>query len=158
MNKDLHGREYVLPPDVLSHLQQQLSVQTRDTEGHIRARNLVDRGKVNYNQLKRILHDMKYIDKDKDPGRYNLYGGQPLENWGWMVLTGDRTQLQNNKESRQNASEVGGINDMRSNAHNQKHTKKDSFISNLGIKSNSERSAVSSLISEEINRIKELLK
>lgn len=158
MNKDLQGMVYDIPQNILNQLQQQISQQSSDPDGVVRARNLIYSGKVNYNQLKRILHDMKYINKELEPERYNLYGGKALEDWGWTILTGDRTQIQNNKVSRENADNNGGINGMRANAHNVTHTKKDSFIPNVGIKSNSEKSSISSLISEEINRIKELLK
>lgn len=162
MNKQLVGREFVLPEDVVTHLNSQLSQQTNDSEGIMRAKNLIRAGKVNYGQLKRILHDMKYIDKQKDVARYNLYGGDVFERWGNTILSNERNLIQNKKDSSETADDMGAMNGLRSNSHLAKHNKKDNFNvpTNL-MKSNSDKTSVSALSSvgifEEINKIKRLI-
>ncbi len=90
MNKELKGREYNLPPDIIKHLNSQLQISSTDTVGTNRAKELIQSGKVNYGQLKRILHDLKNVDKLSEPQRHNLYGGDLMEKWGWSVLGQDK--------------------------------------------------------------------
>ena len=162
MNKQLVGREFILPEEVLKHLYSQLSQQTNDEEGMKRAKNLVNTGKVNYGQLNRILHDMKYMDKQKELPRYNLYGGDVFERWGTTILNNERSLIKNKKDSSQRADNMGAMNGLRQNSHLSKHTKKDNFNvpTNL-MKSNSDKSSVSQISSvgifEEITKIKKLI-
>jgi hypothetical protein len=71
MNSELQGREYDLPLNLIQHLNVQLGASSDNTEGVNRAKNLIQSGKVNYGQLKRILHDLKSVDKVKDSKTYN---------------------------------------------------------------------------------------
>lgn len=164
MNSSLQGRVYDIPQHIIQHLNHHLtSQQGADNEGVDRARNLLNSGKVNYGQLKRILHDMKYIDKQNDVNRYNLYGGDVMEKWGNSILTGDRNLVQNNKDSRNTADNIGAINGMRQNSHLSTHKKKDSYTTPANMmKSNSEKSSVSSISSfklfEQVEKIKEMMK
>lgn len=162
MNKDLQGREYNIPQEIINFLRVQLNNQTGESEGSIRAENLVQKGKVDYNLLKKILHDMKTMDRENELSRYNLYGGELFEKWGWKVLNDDRTSVQNRKKSEENANNISGLSGTRKNPHNKTHEKSSlvtSFSDLTGIKSNSEKSSISSLkLFEEINRIKTLIK
>lgn len=163
MNKDLENKEFIIPDDVKKHLYDQMSSQTSDAEGKQRAINLVSTGKVTYGQLKRILHDMKYMDKVNQVSKYNLYGGAPLEKWGTTILNNERTLLKNNKESRKNANSIGALNGIRKNAFITTHKKNTSSLPPINtIKSNSSKTSISPITSmglfEEINKIKKLMK
>ncbi len=159
MNKELKGREYNLPPDIIKHLNSQLQISSTDTVGINRAKELIQSGKVNYGQLKRILHDLKNVDKLSEPQRHNLYGGDLMEKWGWSVLGQDRDQITNRKEGRKKADEMGGISGERKNSFLKKHSKKPDFLPNLNfVKNNSFKSPITSLgLFEEIERIKNLM-
>ncbi len=159
MNSELNGREYNLPTDIIKHLNSQLHISSNDTEGVNRAKNLIQSGKVNYGQLKRILHDLKSTDRLKDSQRFNLYGGDLMEKWGWSVLGQDRDQITNRKEGRKNADEMGGITGERKNSFIKKHSKKPDFLPNINfVKNNSFKSPISSVgLFEEIERIKNLM-
>lgn len=158
MNKDLEGQVFKIPEHVLDFLKQQPNNPDFD-----RTQHLLDNGMVSYGQLKRILHDMKYLDKKTDGERYNQYGGQPLEDWGKSILKQHRDTIKNNKETKKNVDDLTGE---RKNAFNKKHT--TSFTPKIGMndisKSNSEKWSMSSTFSgdsmklmETIKRIKRLM-
>lgn len=162
MNKELEDREYLIPDDVKKHLYSQMSQQTSDSDGKQRAVNLVSTGKVTYGQLKRILHDMKYIDKVNELTKYNLYGGEPLEKWGTTILNNDRDFVRNQKESRKTANNISALGGERKNAFITTHKKKESFLPPMNtIKSNSSKTSISPITSmglfEEIEKIKKLM-
>lgn len=162
MNSELMGKQYDLPENIIQHLQTKLSQCSNETPGRDRATNLLQSKTVNYNQLKRILHDMKYIDRTNESVKYELYGGDLMEKWGTSVLNGDRTQIDNRKNSRKRADDISGINGMRKNSYLSSHSKKESDVSPVNaIKSNSDKTSVSSLsvsgLFEEINKIKKLM-
>ena len=163
MNKELEGREYIIPEDVKKHLYSQMSQQTADADGKQRAVNLVSTGKVTYGQLKRILHDMKYIDKIQEISKYNLYGGEPMERWGSTILNNDRDFVRDKKESKKNANSISSLDGERKNAFLTTHKKKDSILPPMNtIKSNSSQTSISPITSmglfEEIEKIKKLMK
>ena len=93
MNKELENHIFPIPPNVLNFLRQQPESSSID-----RTKHLLANGMVTYGQLKRILHDMKVLDKKADPQRYNLYGGKPLEDWGKSILKQHRDTIKNTKE------------------------------------------------------------
>lgn len=158
MNKELENQIFPIPPNVLNFLKQQPESSSID-----RTKHLLDNGMVTYGQLKRILHDMKVMDKKADPQRYNLYGGQPLEDWGKSILKQNRDTIKNNKESKKIADDLTGD---RKNAYNKSHT--TSFTPKVGVNDvtkGSEKwtgqsmfSAGSMKLTESINRIKQLMK
>jgi len=159
MNKELEGRIFPIDPKVLAFLQQQPNVSSIDRNKHLLANRM-----VTYGQLKRILHDMKYMDKKADPVKYNLYGGQPMEDWGKSILKQMRDTIKNTKQSKKVADDMTGE---RKNAFNKSHTTTFTPKVNLNdvTKPNSEAfsgasmfSAKSMKLTESINRIKKLMK
>ena len=161
MNKELKGREYNLPPDVIKHLNSQLQISSSDTVGTNRAKELIQTGKVNYGQLKRILHDLKSVDKTKESQRYNLYGGDLMEKWASKFLKGERDLISNKKDSKMKSQNIAGTG-IEKNSHLKSHSKKPDWLppTNL-IKSNSHKSSISPITSmklfEEVERIKKLM-
>jgi len=159
MNSQLDGQVFPIPHHVLEFLKQQPEVTSIDRNQH-----LLDNGMVTYGQLKRILHDMKVLDKKTEMVRYNQYGGQPLEDWGKSILKQHRDTIKNTKEGKQIADGISGD---RKNAFNKTHTK--SMSAKIGVnditKPNSESfsgaslfSAKSMKLTETINRMKKLMK
>lgn len=161
MNKDLINREFFIPGDILMHIERSLSNDHEGIEGGDRANEMIQSRKVTYGQLKRLLHDMKIMDKEAESIKYNLYGGEPMEQWGWMTLNGERRQIINNKNATKTSHNITGklgIN----NPFKKTHEKKSTFNIPLNpLKSNSDKTSISKLITgplfEEINRIKKLM-
>lgn len=166
MNRELKDRKYTIPRNIIDFISSQGEV-----DGVKRNKHLIDDGEVTYGQLKRILHDMKYMDRRVDEKKYKLYGGDLMWNWGNSVLSNDRNLIKNRKEMEKNANEVGDIEGDRNPSYKKRHTKKDNFSvpTNL-VKSNSSSFSFASQFSpsslklfendnimEEINRIKELM-
>ena len=80
MNNDLKDRVYDVPQDVLAKISATVaSLQNSNIPGIQRAKTLMNEKKVTYGQLKRIIHDMKTIDKVKNKITYDLYGGEVME-------------------------------------------------------------------------------
>jgi len=153
MNKQLKDRIFKLPENVLIFLSQQ-----RAPDGTTRNNTLLTAKEVTYGQLKRILHDMKYMDKNVDRLKYDSYGGFPLEQWGTKILNDERKLIDSRKSTRKASNEIGSLNGLRGNAYLSTHTKNNDSLppTNL-MKSNSEKTSVSGL-SEQIIRIKKLMK
>ena len=146
MNNQLKDRIFKIPDDVMNHLKYQMSNKNGDIEGIKRARNLVNMGTVNYGQLKRIIHDLKNIDKNTDITKYNLYGGEVMERWGNTTLDGERDLIRSRKQSKKRSDNISNITGERSNAFLSSHTKKTSFLPPTNVmKSNSEKNSISSL-------------
>lgn len=162
MNNDLKDRVYDIPQDVLAKISSTVSnLQNTNVFGIKRAKTLMNEKKVTYGQLKRIIHDMKTIDKVKDKVRYELYGGELMEKWANTFLNGERQLVKDKKTSSQNINNNTGLNGIRKNAFRKTHSRSDSNKSypNL-LKSNSEENSISSItggISEEVERIKKLM-
>lgn len=154
MNSELENRVFDIRPDILEFIRQQPVNPNID-----RNKNLLATGKVTYGQLKRILHDMKTMDKTQNAAVYNLYGGKLMEDWGKMILKNERDLISNRKEGKKNADAVSGD---RKNAYKKTHSKSETFLppTNL-IKANSEKSSTSSFapptLFEQISRIKKLM-
>jgi hypothetical protein len=160
MNKALKSRIFDIPQNILDVINHTITgLNGQHYHGVNRAKKLLADKKVKYGQLKRIIHDFQNIDKVNDKLRYDLYGGDLMNNWAMQFLKGERDLIKNNKQSQKNANEAGGISGERKNPFLKKHTKKQSWIPSANLlKSNSNKTSVSSLkLFEEIERIKKLM-
>jgi len=163
MNKELKGRVFNLPQNILDKINHMIiGLNGQHMDGLNRAKKLLSDKTVNYGQLKRIIHDLKNIDKTNDRVKYDLCGGELMEKWSEQHLKGERDLVSNRKDSRKNADSVSSITGERKNSHLKKHTKKDNFkIPTNLIKSNSHKSSISPITSlglfEEIERMKKLM-
>jgi len=160
MNKDLNGRFFNLPIDVINHLNHFTTIYGDKGDGTKRAKNLLNNKKVNYGELKRILHDLEYCDKNTEQEKFNLYGGEPMKKWGWSLLGNERDLILKNKQMSQTSKNITGLG---KNSFNKTHKKKDSFFTPPNFfKSNSDTNSISSILPstklfEQINRIKKLM-
>jgi len=163
MNSELKDKIYKLPPHLITFLKSQPEI-----EGLKRNKNLLNDGTVTYGQLKRILHDLKKMNKLIDTKKYNYYGGDEMLNWGLNFLNAERGQVKNSKEATKIANDIGGLSGERQNPTLKKHTKNTlspKISVNDIIKPNSEKysnasmfSAKSFKLNEEIKRMKKLMR
>jgi hypothetical protein len=163
MNKELKGRVFNIPQHILDKINHTITgLNGEHTDGLNRAKRLLSDKTVKYGQLKRIIHDLKNLDKINDRQKYDLYGGEEMERWALQYLKGERDLISNRKDSRQQADNISAMTGERENSHLKKHKKKPSWLppTNL-IKSNSHKTSISPLTSfklfEEIERIKKLM-
>ena len=163
MNKDLKGRSFNVPQDILDRINHTINgLNGKNVRGIQRAKKLLQDKTVKYGQLKRIIHDIKNIDKVNDKVKFELCGGDLMEKWAMTHLQGERDLVSNVKDARKRADEIGGITGERSNSHLKSHSKESSFkIPTNLLKSNSEKSSISSIASlglfEELKKIKKLI-
>lgn len=160
MNKELKDRVFDIPKDILDSINKiYTNLKGKNITGIDRAENLLFDKKVNYGQLKRIIHDLEKTDKINNKTTYELYGGNKMLYWGKQFLNSERDLIKNRKKSKQKANEIGGLDGIRKNSFNIKHSKNLSFkIPTNMVKSNSDKTSVSSLkLFEEINKIKNLI-
>jgi len=163
MNKELNGRVFDIPENILHKITQTVnSLGGQHIHGLNRAKKLLSDKTVKYSQLKRIIHDLKNMDKTADRVRYDLYGGELMDNWSKQFLKGERDLISNRKDSRKRADEIGGITGERKNSHLKSHSKKPDFLPSLNmVKSNSHKNSISPIVSlglfEEIQKFKKLI-
>ena len=164
MNKDLKNDIYNVPDNIIQKINLTLkNIGDKWVGGKERALNLVNKKTVTYTQLKKIIHELKNIDKVKDNVKYELCGGDLMLNWSKTFLNNQRNQIKNKKKSTQKINNNVGLSDMRKNSFLKTHTKKETNkIPTNMMKSNSEKTSVSGLnvknIFEEIKRFKEIIK
>ena len=164
MNKELKGRVFDIPQNILHKITQTVnSLGGQHIHGLNRAKKLLSDKTVKYGQLKRIIHDFQNLDKNTDRIKYDLYGGQLMDTWAKQFLQGERDLISNKKDSRKRADEIGAISGERKNSHLKKHSKKPDFLPYMNlVKSNSHKSAISPISSlglfEEIQKFKKLIK
>jgi hypothetical protein len=163
MNKELKDRIFEVPKDVLEFISDIFTnLNGKNVTGIDRASKLLLDKKVNYGQLKRIIHDLENTDKYKEKIKYDLYGGDKMLYWGKQHLKGERDLVKNKKKSKKRADEIASITGLRKNSFLSKHNKsmKLNIPTNL-VKSNSDKSSISPITSlglfEEINKIKKLI-
>ncbi len=163
MNKELKDREFEIPQNILDKINHTIvGLNGQHMHGVQRAQKLLSDKKVKYGQLKRIIHDFQNLDKVGDKVRYDLYGGDLMDNWSKQHLQGERDMITNRKEGRKDADEMGGITGERKNSFLKKHSKKPDWLppTNL-VKSNSHKSSISPITSlglfEQVERIKKLM-
>lgn len=163
MNKELKDRVFDIPQDVLDQINFSIgNLNGQHVDGVNRAKKLLSDKKVTYGQLKRIIHDIKGMDKTKDIVKYNLCGGDRMERWSKQHLKNERDLISNRKDSRKQVDSISSMTGERKNSHNKTHKKKSvfKFPTNL-IKSNSHKNSISSItdlkLFEQIERIKKLM-
>ena len=163
MNSELKKRIFDIPQNILDNVNHAvIGINGSHAHGLQRAKKLLADKKVKYGQLKRIIHDLQNIDKIGDKIRYDLAGGDLMNNWGKQFLDGERDMITNRKEGRKQADEMGAITGERKNSHLKKHSKKPDFLPPLNMmKSNSHKSSISSIklsgLFEQLQRIKKLM-
>lgn len=164
MNKDLKGRIFDVPQDILDKINHTISgLNGKNVRGIQRAKKLLLDKKVKYGQLKRIIHDIQNMDKINERVKYDLCGGDLMEKWASKFLKGERDLISNKKDSKMKTDDMIGMTGERKNSHLKSHKKRFSFkIPTNLIKSNSHKSSISPLTSmklfEELDKIKKLIK
>jgi len=83
VNKDLYGKEYEIPYDVLKNLNKYKDEKT--------IANLIDSKKISYSLLKKIKNRM-------ENGEEQNLGGQNFKNWVEQKLDGDRNAIKQSKK------------------------------------------------------------
>lgn len=163
MNSELKGRIFDIPKNVLDLINHTISgLNGKRTSGIQRAEKLIADKKVNYGQLKKIIHDLQNMDKTSELTKYNLAGGDTMLNWGIKFLGGERDLIKNRKGSRKRADEISGLSGDRKNSYIKKHKKNFDFNINPNmVKNSSHKSSIKPITSlglfEEINKIKKLI-
>lgn len=158
MNQLLKDKIYDVPQNILIYINNMLTkINGKHFYGIERAKQLVRDKKVTYSQLKEIIHDMKYLDKEKENMKYHLYGGDLMLKWSKDFLNNERDAVQHMKKSSERTNNIGGLDGVRKNNHNKTHEK--SVIPILTDKN--KKSTISSLVNnklfEDINKIKKLI-
>ncbi len=102
MNKDLYGKEYEIPSNILKNLDKFKGEQT--------IKNLINSKKISYSLLKRIKNRM-------ENGEIDNLGGQNFKNWVEQKLGEDRRGIETSKKVKRKS----GV----SNAFIKPHSKDD---------------------------------
>lgn len=153
MNKDLYGKQFELPEEVVVYLQQcnDAAVGSDDkTEGYRRNKELRDSGYVTYQQLKRIKNFFDNFDGDENELSFILNGGHYVKNWVNQTLKSLRDNIELGKE-------VKSL--VLPNQYIQSHEKGD--IKNINRPSKQHSSTIGKYdlaVTESLKRINDLIK
>lgn len=104
MNKDLYGKEYEVPTNILNNL--------KTFGGEKTINNILNSKKISYSNLKRIKNRM-------ENGEMENLGGQDFKNWVDETLGADRRGLDTSKKTKKNS----GI----ENSYLKSHSKRSSI-------------------------------
>ena len=88
MNKELYGKYYDIPENILTHLSKY--------EGNESVKNLLKSKKASYSQLKKLKHRIENGEK-KELGEDSFY------NWVNQTLNSDRNSIETRKKVRSDA-------------------------------------------------------
>jgi hypothetical protein len=160
MNKDLKNRVFKIPQDILIKINQTINgLNGQNIKGIQRSKKLLEDKTVKYNQLKKIIYDIRNMDKIKDKLRFDLCGGELMEKWALTFLNNERDLIKSNKKSKKESDETSGLTGQRKNSYLSSHTKRFNFKIPLNLmKSNSNKTSISSLkLFEELEKIKKLI-
>jgi len=147
MNKDLYGKEYEIPSDILKNLNK--------FKGEKTIANIINNKKISYSLLKRIKNRM-------ENGEIDNLGGENFRNWVEQKLGEDRRAIENSKKVKRKS----GV----ANAFIKPHSKDDLVRPSKRHRKASERHdtwsdnssnfnlKLESQIIEELNIINEILK
>ncbi len=153
MNKDLYGKKFELPEDVVVYLQQcnDAAVGSDDkTEGYRRNKELRDSKHVTYQQLKRMKNFFDNFKGDDNDLTFILNGGHYVKNWVDQKLKSLRDDVELGKE-------IKSI--VLPNQYIQSHQKND--IRNLNRTSKQHSSNIEKYdlaVTESLKRINDLIK
>jgi hypothetical protein len=153
VNKDLYGKKFELPEDVVVYLQQcnDAAVGSDDkTEGYRRNKELRDSKHVTYQQLKRMKNFFDNFKGDDNDLTFILNGGHYVKNWVDQKLKSLRDDVELGKE-------IKSI--VLPNQYIQSHQKND--IRNLNRTSKQHSSNIEKYdlaVTESLKRINDLIK
>jgi len=106
MNKDLYGKKFSVPEEVVRYLEQchgAAQGASETTEGYRRNIDLREKKEVSYQQLKRMKNWFDNFNGDENDLSYILNGGNYVKNWVDRTLESMRNNIYNTKK---NKSEV----------------------------------------------------
>jgi hypothetical protein len=134
VNKDLYGKVYKIPDNILSALKPYSQNET--------IRNILNKGEISYSLVKKCIHRMENHEKD-------ILGGDQFYGWLRQTLNSDRGSIQ---QTKQNKSNVG-----LPNAFIRPH-EKNKNVNNVNRPSKEHTKLSSELkINEHLKRINELI-
>lgn len=133
MNKDLYGKNYPIPENILKHLERYNQNET--------IRNLLSSKQISYSLIKKCLHRMENNEKD-------ILGGDVFYNWLKQTLNSDRNSLNLSKDIK---ADIG-----MHNTHIKQHSKDNITTLNRPSKSHG-RTNDELKINENLKRINQLI-
>jgi hypothetical protein len=152
MNKDLYGKSFTVPNDVIDYLHQchqAVGDVDETTEGFKRNKDLREKGEITYQQLKRMKNWFDNFNGHEDDISHILNGGHYVKNWVNDTLNSKRDSIENGKESKSVVLP---------NQYNQEHEKNN--MTNMNRPSQSHKGTTEkydSAITENLKRINNLI-
>ena len=147
MNKDLYGKEYEVPSDVLENL--------NSFRGEKTIENIINNKKISYSLLKRIKNRM-------ENGEVDNLGGENFKNWVEQKLGEDRRAIHTSKDVKRKSGIANAFIRPHSkddlDRPNQRHRKASERHDTWSDNSSNFNLKLESRIIEELQIINEILK
>lgn len=154
MNKDLYGKNIILPEKIINHLDKSFSNakgSSESNEGYKRNKELRNKGKITYQGLKRIKNWFDNFNGNPNDLSYILNGGDYMKSWVNHQLESMRNNVYMTKK---NKSDSGMENQFIS-----QHNKDNINNLNRPSKSHSKNDLIDydSAVTESLKRINDLI-
>lgn len=104
-NKDLKGKEYPIPDELMAHLRSTLQHYKgrKDAKYYQHLEGIVDKGKVPYGDMKKIKNFFDNFIGKENNDNYILNGGKPMRMWVDMSLSNDVERIKGFKQAKKDA-------------------------------------------------------
>jgi len=103
VNKELYGKTYNLPENILNHLDKSFANAkgaNDSTEGYRRNKELREKKSITYQGLKRIKNWFDKFQGNPNDMSYILNGGDEMKNWVNTTLKSDRSSVYTTKKAK----------------------------------------------------------
>lgn len=134
-NKELQGNNFDIPIELMDNLKSILDSfkGNESARGYSRLKNLIDKGRVSYEQAKRIKNYFDINSPDENITEYRLNGGERMKNWIEDVLSGEREKVDHHKRIKK---DTGVKNSFRKEYTNSKPLDRDYLMDKMHIDEN----------------------
>jgi len=149
MNSDLKDKKYTCPDEIIDELNVSLSKYQSggDTKGFKRAKEIVEKKKITYQQMKRIKNYFDNYNGDGNNSEYQLNGGNKMRKWVNKALKVDRDNIDKVKSAKKD----GGLDNVYLKTHEKDNNKRPMNVNIPKIKGNK------TVYENEIKQIKYLI-
>ena len=157
-NKDLYGKTYTVPNDVISSLSNEITrnKNNKSLKGYKRAQNIVNDRTMSYSMLKRMKNFFDSYKGSKSDSEYLINGGEKMKTWVNNTLNKNRGDITRQKRLKSDS----GMKNQFKKTHTKDRDNKNVTKVNVARTQNNSREIFTNktVYKEMINTINKILK
>ena len=157
-NKDLYGKTYTVPNDVISSLSNEITrnKNNKSLKGYKRAQNIANDRSMSYSMLKRMKNFFDSYKGGKSDSEYLINGGEKMKTWVNNTLNKNRGDITRQKRLKSDS----GMKNQFKKTHTKDRDNKNVTKVNVARAQNNSREIFTNktVYKEMINTINKILK